>query len=37
MIDANVFIGESLYENSLSPEDLLEMMEVEWTVRLCAL
>jgi predicted TIM-barrel fold metal-dependent hydrolase len=28
MIDANVFIGESLYENSLSPETLLEMMEV---------
>ena len=26
MIDANVFIGESLYGNSLSPESLLEVM-----------
>lgn len=33
MIDANVFIGESLYENSLSPENLLEMMEVSGVER----
>jgi len=26
MIDANVFIGDSLYENSLNPMDLLEKM-----------
>lgn len=26
MIDSNVFIGDSLYENSLSPQKLLEMM-----------
>jgi predicted TIM-barrel fold metal-dependent hydrolase len=28
MIDANVFIGESLYDNSLSTNTLLEMMKV---------
>lgn len=28
MIDANVFIGDSLYENSLSPQHLLEMMRL---------
>lgn len=33
MIDANVFIGESLYENSLSPENLLEMMRVNGVER----
>ena len=33
MIDANVFIGESLYENSLTPENLLEMMEVNGVER----
>jgi predicted TIM-barrel fold metal-dependent hydrolase len=33
VIDANVFIGESLYENSLSPENLLEMMRVNGVER----
>lgn len=28
MIDANVFIGDSLYENSLSPQNLLERMRL---------